>query len=156
MFLCPCPSLGCELLQVRDLLSHLLFPVLVVGIGTMQRLLGKYLVKSLPNQTGSPCTLACGSSLVTRLLWVAHLREVRHAVTSVTLLCHASHCWFSSSPFSLSVLENHKETPCCSWNSCRCDSGGIEHMELCPYTTRDVATFSSVASFLCQPGSLFG
>lgn len=66
---------------------------------------------------------------VTRLLWVARLPDVRHAAASVTFPYHASHGWFSSSPFSLSVLENHKETPCCSWNSCQRDSSGIEHME---------------------------
>lgn len=57
MFMCHLPSLGCEPPQGRDCLSHL-FPVLVVGTGTMQGLLGKYLVKSFPDQTGSPCTFA--------------------------------------------------------------------------------------------------
>lgn len=34
MFVCHCPSLGCELLQGRDRLSHPLFPVLLVRLGT--------------------------------------------------------------------------------------------------------------------------
>lgn len=33
---CHCPSLDCELLQVRDCLNHLLFQVPMVRIGTMQ------------------------------------------------------------------------------------------------------------------------
>lgn len=132
MFLCHCPSLGCELLQVRDRLSHLLFQVPMVGIGTMQAGASWQILGEVPSKSNRKYLLPClrdllWQCLVTRLLWVAHLREVRHAVTSVTLLCHASHGWFYSSPFSLSVLENHKETPGCSWNSRRCDSGGIEH-----------------------------
>lgn len=57
-------------------------------------------------------------------------------------------CWFYSSPFSLSVLENHKETPRCSCKSCQCDSSRIEHMVPSSGTNKDIATFSAVASFL--------
>lgn len=82
MFMCHCPSLGCELLQGRGCLSHLLFPVLLVGLGTMQGLFGKYLAKSLPNQTGSPCTLARGPSPADQ----ACLRCAAHSIST----CHIS------------------------------------------------------------------
>lgn len=59
----------------------------------------------------------------------------------------SSRC-FHSSPFSLSVLENHKETPHCSWNSCQRDSSRIEHMALGSHTNKDIATFSWRASSL--------
>lgn len=76
----------------------------------------------------------------------------RHTQTAASLPhclpSDAFDCWFYSSPFSLSVLENHKETPRCSWNSCQRDSSRIEHMALSFHTNKDIATFSALASFL--------
>lgn len=76
--------------------------------------------------------------------------HAEHASASTTFQrCFPSDaldCWFYSSPFSLSVLENHKETPRCSWKSCQHDSNRLEHMAPSSRTNKDVATSSSVAS----------
>lgn len=82
--------------------------------------------------------------------------EAAFGCTAHTGICCIRHCfpsdavdcWFYSSPFSLSVSENHKETPRCSWNCCQRDSSRIEHMALSSHTNKDVATFSAMASFL--------
>ena len=78
--------------------------------------------------------------------------HAEHASASTTFQrCFPSDafdCWFYSSPFSLSVLENHKETPRCSWKSCQHDSNRLEHMAPSSRTNKDVATSSSVASLL--------
>lgn len=102
------------------------------GAGAIWQIFGE--VPSRSNRKSPHPRLRTVSSRcpMTRLLWVAHLSDVRHAGASVTFPYHAFRGWFPSSPFSLSVLENHKETPCCSWNSCQRDSSGIEHMEPCP------------------------
>lgn len=147
-------------------LSHLRSPVPATGPGTTLGLLSKYLLNSRWDQTGTAPILAWGQfpvetespdpgfhSLLN--LTLQQPSEARRTQASATFRhCFPSDafdCWFYSSPFSLSVLENHKETPRCSWNSCQRDSSRIERTAPSFHTNRGVATSSAAPSF-CQPG----
>lgn len=137
-------------------LSHLLSPVLMTALGTAQGLLGKYLLNSIPNQTGNPLHPCLGTILGDSAVTKAIIGHILTA--TVASGCRVRRYLSHFSIVCLPKLSIPGFTPThshfLSWKitrklhgSCQRDSSGIEHMALGSHTNKDVATSSVVASF---------